>query len=183
MSHARTARACVLVAGALAIVPQAHAAQTSSSYCAGATPSPLIQGAIYPFAAAQFQVGRTSAYRSSCRGGSQYIRITRILFLWNGNTQSWNEAGRNTRAGWTSPGEYFYAGPTSWDLTGQGDWGMNIRYEWWRRLADGSWSRFGYRTRRFIHYGDYQCYDPRGGHCQSRLLQGSARYGVFIWSF
>jgi len=173
----------LIVASGMAFAPHAHAAQTSVSYCAGATPSPLIQGAIYPFAAAQFQVGRTPAYRSACSSRSQYIEVTRVLYLWNGPDLTWYVAGRQEEGGWTRPGQYFYAEPTSWDLSGQGDWGMNIRYEWWRRSATGRWYRIGHRTRRFIHSRDYQCYDPRGGHCQVRLLQGSARYGVFIWSF
>jgi hypothetical protein len=170
----------------LMLAPSANAAETSESYCAGATPSPVIQGQVSANGPERFAIGRVDAYRSNCFSGNQYITVTERLYRWSGSNQVWVLDNTHTDGGWTPSGYYFYKNPFAWNVADGRyfDFSLNIRYEWWRRLSNGSWRQIGYRTRRFIHSGDYSCYGPpNGGDCRVRRIAGSARWGVFLWSF
>jgi hypothetical protein len=183
--------ASVLAAAASAAPPGEKAprnerAVTSESYCAGATPSPYMGGAVYPYADEQFQVARTSAYRSNCWSGNQYIEVKHILYQWNGSRGAWVFAGQHVDGGWNAPGTYWIADHYAWRITGglYGYFSMNIAYGWWRKNNAGAWVRIGYRTRRFIHSSDYGCAGVNsyyGGTCSINYIGG--RYGNFLWSF
>jgi hypothetical protein len=166
--------------------PRNEKVVTSESYCAGATPSPAMGGVVLPYADEQFEVARTVAGRSGCWSGNQYIEVTHKLYEWNGSRAAWIFHSQRADGGWNPPGSHWIADGTVWRIIGglYGYYSLNIVYGWWRKNSAGAWVRIGYRTRRFIHSGDYDCYGVNsyyGGTCSINYIGG--RYGNFLWSF